>query len=114
MPFYESQSETHKDRQLYNTYFKPDQITIFSLRPPEFMTIVDMVGKYYIWFNVSSKPFKDNLALEFFLMKISKNVWIYAMKCQILIWNKALHELILGLETIENEEDIDNGMVSLF
>ena len=51
--------------QLYKIYFKLDLITIFSLRPPEFMTIVDMVGKYYIWFNVSSKPLKDNLSLEF-------------------------------------------------
>ena len=29
------------------------------------MTIVDMVGKYYRWFNVSSKPLKDNLVLGF-------------------------------------------------
>ena len=27
---------------------------------------------------------------------------------------KALHELILWLDTLENEEDIDHGMVSLF
>ena len=36
------------------------------------------------------------------------------MKCQILLQNKALHELILWLETIKNEEDIDHVMVSLF
>ena len=36
------------------------------------------------------------------------------MKCQILLQKKSLHELILWLETIENEEDIDRGMVSLF
>ena len=29
------------------------------------MTIVDMIGKYYRWLNVSSKPLKDNLVLAF-------------------------------------------------
>ena len=67
------------------------------------MTIVDMVGKYYIWFNVSSKPLKDNLVLEFLDEDIKKSAWIDAMKCQILLQNKALHELIFWLETIENE-----------
>ena len=51
--------------KLYKTSSKVYLITIFSLRPPEFITIVDMVGKYYRWFNVSSKPLKDNLVLEF-------------------------------------------------
>ena len=36
------------------------------------------------------------------------------MKYQLLIRKKALHELILWLEIIENEGDIDHGMVSLF
>ena len=36
------------------------------------------------------------------------------MKCQILIQMKALHELILWLETTENEEYIDHGMVLSF
>ena len=36
------------------------------------------------------------------------------MNCEILLKNKALHQLILLLETIENEEDVDRGMVSLF
>ena len=49
------------------------------------MTIVDMVGKYYIWFNVSSKPLKDNLALEFIDEDLKKCVWIDAMKYQILL-----------------------------
>ena len=29
------------------------------------MKILDMVGKYYRWFNVSSKPLKYNVILEF-------------------------------------------------
>ena len=36
------------------------------------------------------------------------------MKRQILLRKKALRELILWLEMIENEEDIDHGIVSLF
>ena len=40
--------------------------------------------------------------------------WIDEMKCQILFRKKALHELILWIKTIENEEDIDHLMVSSF
>ena len=36
------------------------------------------------------------------------------MKCQILLQKKALRELIWRIKTIENEEYIDHGMVSLF
>ena len=110
----ESQSATHKEIQLYNTYCKIDPITIFSIRPPGLMKNVDMVGKYYRWSNVSSKPLKDHLVIGFFNGDLKKHSWIDAIKCQILLRNKALHELILWLETIENEEDIDNVMVSLF
>ena len=78
------------------------------------MTIVDMVGKYYKWFNISSKTLKDNLVLKFIDEYLKKSAWIDAMKCQVLLRKKALHELILWLETIENEEDIDHGMVLLF
>ena len=35
------------------------------------------------------------------------------MKFQILLQKEALHELMLRLETIENEVDIDHGMVLL-
>ena len=45
--FTEQQSATHEDIKLYKTSFKLDIIARFSLRPPELMTIVDMVGKYY-------------------------------------------------------------------
>ena len=59
------------------------------------MTIVEMVGRYYQWFNVSSKPLKDNLVLEFLNEYLKKSAWIEAMNCQILLQKKALHELIL-------------------
>ena len=57
---------------------------------------------------------KYNVVLEFLDEDIKKSAWIDATKCQILPRKKALHELILWLETIENEYDIDHGMVSLF
>ena len=69
-------------------------------RPPELMTIVDMVSKYYIWFNVSSKPLKDHLVLGFLDEYLKKSAWIDEMKCQRFLPNKALHELMLWLETI--------------
>ena len=87
----EIQSVVHEDMQLYNTSCNLDPITIFSLRPPKLMTIVDMVGKYYRWLKVSSKPLKDNLVLEFLDEDIKTCAWIDAMKCQILFQKKALH-----------------------
>ena len=100
--------------QLYKTFCKLYLIKRFSLRPPELIKFVDMVGKYYRWFNVLSQPSKDNLVLEFIDEDLKKSAWIDAMKCQILLWKKASHELVLWLETIENKEDIDHGMVSIF
>ena len=78
------------------------------------IAIIDMVGKYYRWFNVSSKPLKDISVPKFLYKDIKKYALIDAMKCPILILKKSLRELVLWLETIENEEDIDHGMVSLF
>ena len=89
--FSESQSETHKDTQVYKTSCKLDLITRFSLKPLELMKIVDMVGNYYRWFNVSSKPLKYNLVIEFLDEDVKKSTCIDAMKC------KVLHELILWL-----------------
>ena len=70
-----------------------------------------LVGKDYRWFNVSSKPLRDNLVLEFLDKDLKKSAWFDAMKCQILIRKKALHEVILWFKTIGNEGDIDHGMV---
>ena len=81
--------------QLYKNSYKLYPITRFSLRPPELMKIVYMVGKYYIWFNVSSKPLKNNLVLEFLDEYLKKCACFYAMKFQILIQSNALHKLIL-------------------
>ena len=105
--FTESQSAIHEDMQLYNTSCKLYLITRFSLRPPKLMTIVDMAGKYYWWFNVSSKPLKDNVVLEFINEDIKKYAWIDAMKCQILLRKTVFHELILWIKMIENEENIE-------
>ena len=75
------------------------------------MIIVDMVGKYYWWFNASSKPLKDNLVLEFIDEDIKIYDWIYAMKCRILLQKKAWHGLIFWTKKIENEEGIDHVML---
>ena len=78
------------------------------------MTIVDMIGKYYRWFNVLSKPLKDDLVLGFLVEDLKKYTWIDSMEGQIVPQKKALYELMLWLETIENKEHIDHGMVLLF
>ena len=52
--------------QLYKDSIKVNKITQFSLRPPELLNCVDMVGKYYRWFDISSKPM-DNSAISMLL-----------------------------------------------
>ena len=56
-----------------------------------------MVRKYYRWFNVLSKPLKDNLVIELLDGDLKISALIDAMKCQILIQKNTLHELILWL-----------------
>ena len=68
------------------------------------MTIVDMVGKYYRWLNVSSKTLKHNLVIGFLDENLKESAWIHAMKCKVFLQNKALYKLILLLKMIENEE----------
>eukprot|EP00957_Ditylum_brightwellii_P075490 5737779-Ditylum_brightwellii.AAC.1 len=108
--FTEGQTVTHKDMQLYRTSCKIDLITRFSLRPPELMSIVDMVGKYYRWFNVSSNSLKDTVVQELLDNDINQLAWIDAMKCQILLCKKALPELLVWIETIEHKEGIYTPM----
>ena len=112
--FTEGQIMTHKDMQLYRTSCKIDLITRFSLRPPELLTIVDMVGKYYRWFHVSSTPLKDSIVLDYLDDDIENSPWIDAMKCQIFLRPKALPELIEWIDSIEHEEGIYEPMVVLF
>ena len=88
--FAESQYLKHEYMQLFKTYRKLDIIARFSLRPPELIKIV-MVGKYYQWFNISSKPLKHNVVLEFIDEDITKSTWVDAMKCQILILDDIGH-----------------------
>ena len=78
--FPESQSAIHKYMQSYKTSNKLYLITRFSIGPIELMTFVDMVGKYYRWFNVTSKRLKDNLVPEFIDEYLKKAASIDAMK----------------------------------
>ena len=47
-----------------------DKITQFSLRPPELLKLLDMVGNYFCWFQISkSKTNAD--ALEIMITEIA-------------------------------------------
>eukprot|EP00957_Ditylum_brightwellii_P173229 13187184-Ditylum_brightwellii.AAC.1 len=78
------------------------------------MSIVDMVGKYYRWFNVLSNPLKDTAVQELLDNDINQLTWIDAMKCQILLRKKALPELLVWIETINHKEGIYTPMDTLF
>ena len=112
--FTQKQQEVHEDMELYKDSVKVDKITQFSLRPPELLNCVDMVGKYYRWFDISSKPLKN--ATIYFLLNddIYKSVWIDGKKCQILLRLKALPELILWLDEIENEGETHQEIIDMF
>ena len=70
-----NQFATYKDIQLNRTSWNLDKITHFSLRPPELLPI-DMVGKYYRWFHISSKPLKDDVVSKFLHADIKKSALI--------------------------------------
>ena len=101
--------------QLYRTSSKVDLITRFSLRPPELLSIVDMVGKYFRWFHISSKPLKNSAVQKLLDNNIESSHWIDAMKCQVFFRKKALPELIAWVDSIELQyEDMYTPMVDLF
>ena len=54
-----------------------DKITQFCLRPPEFRTIIDMVGYYYRWFYIDMKhKLKSNEINDAIHTSLKKTSWI--------------------------------------
>lgn len=112
--FTKSQVDTHIDMQLYRSSVSLDKITLFSLRPPELISIVDSVGNYYRWFDTASKPLKDQTVKELLNDDVAKSAWIDGMKCQIMLRSKALPELLSWIDSIEHElNDDDKQIVDL-
>ena len=99
--FNDSQVATFTDMQLNRNSVKVDMITLFSLRPPELVRIVDMVGNYLRWFHVASKRMKDSIVSELIHENIYKSAWIDGFNCQIMLRLKALTELIDWIKSIK-------------
>ena len=102
--FTDSQIETINDMALNRTSCKVDKITHFTLRPPKSL-LIDKVGLHHRWFDISSKPLKDSIAIELLDIDFYKTAWIDGKQCQILLRRKALPEIILWIEKIQNENE---------
>ena len=97
---------------LHRKSVRLDNITQFSLRPPELRECIDMVGKYYRWFNVATEPHSS--PCDLIQDNLYKSAWFDGKDCQVLLRIKALPELLLWLTNIEGEDNCDRDMVSLF
>jgi hypothetical protein len=113
--FTENQIGTHKDIQLLKSHCRVDKITQFSLRPPEIMTLVDMVGRYFRWFEISSEPLKRAAVRSLLNNDINYSAWIDGLYCQVLLRRKALPELLSWIEqTFSTLDPFQSDTVNLF
>ena len=113
--FTENQIGTHKDIHLLKSHCRVDKITQFSLRPPEIMTLVDMVGKYFRWFEISSEPLKRGAVHSLLEADINYSAWIDGLYRQVLLRRKALPELLSWIEqTFSTLDPFQSDMVNLF
>lgn len=110
--FSQHQIDVYRDMHLHRKSVQIDKITQFSLRPPELRGCIDMDGKYFRWFNVSTEPHTS--PSDLIDNDLYKSAWIDGKDCQILIRINALPELLSWLTQIENEENSDREMIALF
>ena len=102
-----------------------DKISQFSMRPPEFLNIIDMVGNYYRWFFIDMKDKVKGDDLEKNItINLNLSSWIDCLERKVKLREMALPELLEWCDYVEgeiNENEIDlinsNGqheMIDLF
>ena len=82
---------------VYSSNISVDNITKFSLRPPELREIIDQVGNYYRWFYIDSTQCNENDIIISIDKNIRKSQWIDNLQRKIFIRKKALNEIMGSL-----------------
>ena len=79
-----------------------DKITQFSLCPPEFRCIIDMVGNYYRWFYIELKHKINSENMETYITDdLYDTLWIDGLQRQVNVRKQELPELMLWCDKIE-------------
>lgn len=108
------QIETYEDMFMNRKSSRVDKITRFSMRPPELLKIVDMVGMYFRWFHISDQPLKNDEVASLLEEEMWQSAFIDGFNHQIRIRKKALPELMEWIGSIEDEDTTDIVMVNYF
>ena len=89
-----------------------DKISQFSMRPPEFLNIIDMVGNYYRWFFIDMKDkvkgddLEKNITID-----LNLSSWIDCLERKVKLREMALPELLEWCDY--EEEDINENGIDL-
>lgn len=90
-----------------------DAVTQFSLRPPELRDVCDKLGDYFRWFHVGESCLKKDETISLLDVDLWRCGWIDLLQCQVKLRKKAIPEICLWLDLIEDEEQVPDDMVSI-
>ena len=81
-----------------------DKIKQFSILPPEFWCIIDMVVNCYLWFYIDMNHKINSENMETYINDdLSDTLWIDGLQRQVKVRKQALPELMLWCDKIEVE-----------
>ncbi len=97
---------------------KLDNITAFSIRPPELLSVFKEVGNYFRWFHIDTKTKMNREEhLQSLSNDLRKSCWIDGLERKVLVREKAIPEVQEYLRMLENEETLNDGqraIITLF
>ena len=88
-----------------------DRITQYGLRPPELLRFINMVEKYYRWFEILPGKVKVTDLEDYISSNLYRSCWIDCLQRHIKLKKSALPEIMLWCDERENEPDIENNVV---
>ena len=94
-----------------------DKITQYGLRPPELLRFINMLEKYYRWFEILPRKVKVEELNGYISTSLYSSSWIDCLQRQIQLKKSALPEVMLWCDERQNESGIDNNvliMIQLF
>lgn len=86
---------------LQNSKISIDNITLFSLRPPELREIIKKPGQYFRWFQVRKRVMKGQHVSDLLNFDVNKSAWIDGLQHQVFMRKKAAHEVMIHINSME-------------
>ena len=94
-----------------------DKITQYGLRPPELLRFINMLEKYYRWFEIIPGKVKVREFKDYISTNLYRSCWIDCLQRFIQVKKRALPEIMLWCDKRQNETNIQNNvliMIQLF